>query len=155
MTIGPGKHFVRYFVATKRYVNFVAIIEQDSWTKNPGPIGVTSTRRVRLSPAGTRTCPAARRRGGNIHLGPVRPRAAASWSVGRVTLLGDACHPMLPFVAQGAAQAIEDGVTLAAYLQKYDDIPEALAHYQTLRLPRTAHVQSLAANNKILLSFAG
>ena len=66
-----------------------------------------------------------------------------------MTLLGDACHPMLPFVAQGAAQAIEDGVTLTACLQKYDDIPEALAHISSLRLPRTAHVQSLAASNKI------
>ena len=66
-----------------------------------------------------------------------------------MTLLGDACHPMLPFVAQGAAQAMEDGVTLSACLQKYDDIPEAFARYQALRLPRTAHVQSLAANNKI------
>ena len=77
----------------------------------------------------------------------------ARWSVGRVTLLGDACHPMLPFVAQGAAQAMEDGVTLSACLQKYDDLPEALSRYQALRLPRTAHVPSLAANNKIRFHF--
>ena len=65
----------------------------------------------------------------------------ARWSMGRVTLLGDACHPMLPFVGQGAAQAIEDGVTLAACLRKYDDIPEALTRYEALRLPRTAQVR--------------
>src|SRR5262249_35055156 len=61
----------------------------------------------------------------------------------------DACHPMLPFVAQGAAQAMEDGLTLSSCLQKYDDIAEALARYEALRLPRTAQVQALAANNKI------
>jgi salicylate hydroxylase len=72
----------------------------------------------------------------------------AQWSIGRVTLLGDACHPMLPFVGQGAAQAIEDGVILAACLGKYDDVPDALARYQVLRLPRTAQVQALAAGNK-------
>ncbi len=70
------------------------------------------------------------------------------WSVGRVTLLGDACHPMLPFVAQGAAQAMEDGMTLATCLRKIGDIPEALARYEQVRLPRTSFVQSLAAGNK-------
>ena len=45
------------------------------------------------------------------------------WSVGRVTLLGDACHPMLPFIAQGAAQAMEDGATLADCLRKIGDVP--------------------------------
>jgi salicylate hydroxylase len=67
-----------------------------------------------------------------------------------VTLLGDACHPMLPFMAQGAAQAVEDGATLAACLAKVgQDVPEALYRYERLRLPRTARVQALSANNKI------
>jgi len=72
------------------------------------------------------------------------------WSVGRVTLLGDACHAMLPFMAQGAAQAIEDGATLAACLAKCTrkDVAEVLKLYEALRLPRTARVQALAANNK-------
>ena len=72
------------------------------------------------------------------------------WSVGRVTLLGDACHAMLPFMAQGAAQAIEDGATLAACLAKagQDSIVEALSRYERSRLPRTARVQALAFGNK-------
>ena len=72
------------------------------------------------------------------------------WSVGRVTLLGDACHAMLPFMAQGAAQAIEDGVTLAACLAKEirQGVAGALNLYETLRLPRTARVQAASANNK-------
>ncbi len=72
------------------------------------------------------------------------------WSVGRVTLLGDACHPILPFMAQGAAQAIEDGATLAAILSKTDrqHIPEALVAYETVRLPRTSRIQAMATDNK-------
>jgi salicylate hydroxylase len=72
------------------------------------------------------------------------------WSVGRVTLLGDACHPMLPFKAQGAAQAIEDGATLAACLAGISaaDLPVALRHYETLRLARTARVQGESEANK-------
>src|SRR5262249_12054619 len=72
------------------------------------------------------------------------------WSVGRATLLGDACHAMLPMMAQGAAQAIEDGATLAACLSRVDapDVPEALLRYEALRLPRASRVQSLSEANK-------
>ena len=50
------------------------------------------------------------------------------WSDGRVTLLGDACHPMLPFMAQGAAQSIEDGAALASLLKAMpDDVPARAA----------------------------
>ena len=74
------------------------------------------------------------------------------WSLGRVTLLGDACHPMLPFIAQGAAQAIEDGATLTACLtQAGADVPGALRRYERLRLPRTSRLQALSAANKTRL----
>jgi salicylate hydroxylase len=60
------------------------------------------------------------------------------WTLGRVALLGDACHPMLPFMAQGAAQAIEDGATLAACLKNAAfDVPMAFQAYVALRKPRT------------------
>lgn len=57
---------------------------------------------------------------------------------------------MLPFMAQGAAQAIEDGATLATCLSQIDarDVPEGLRRYETLRLPRTSRVQALSGGNK-------
>jgi salicylate hydroxylase len=71
------------------------------------------------------------------------------WSVGRVTLLGDAGHPMLPFMAQGAAQAIEDGAAFTACLIKAESDPaDALRRYEQLRIPRTARLQALSADNK-------
>ena len=149
LTIGPGKHFVRYFVASMRYVNFVAIIEQDSWTKESWT-DRGDVHEARAAFAGWhKDVSGVLDAVEETFIWGLFDRAPlARWSVGRVTLLGDACHPMLPFVGQGAAQAIEDGVTLAACLQKYDDIPEALTRYQALRLPRTAQVQALAGNNK-------
>jgi 2-polyprenyl-6-methoxyphenol hydroxylase-like FAD-dependent oxidoreductase len=74
----------------------------------------------------------------------------ARWSDGRVTLLGDACHAMLPFMAQGAAQAIEDGATLASCLAKLGDrdIFGALRLYESLRLPRTSRIQAASKQNK-------
>ena len=72
------------------------------------------------------------------------------WSVGRVTLLGDACHPMYPFMGQGAAQAIEDGATLAACLLAANpaDPPEALRRYEALRQPRVTRLQEMSRANK-------
>ncbi len=65
-----------------------------------------------------------------------------TWSKGAVTLLGDACHPMLPFLSQGAAMAIEDAYILAEALgQCPDDLAAALTAYEGERLPRTARVQ--------------
>ncbi len=66
------------------------------------------------------------------------------WSVGRVTLLGDAAHPMTPILGQGACQALEDGLALAWAIQRYPTIPEALAAYERARIPRTTRVVNTA-----------
>jgi salicylate hydroxylase len=68
------------------------------------------------------------------------------WSVGRVSLLGDACHPTLPFLAQGANMAIEDGMVLARCLDAYD-IPEALRRCEAARLDRTSRIVRASLEN--------
>jgi salicylate hydroxylase len=69
----------------------------------------------------------------------------ARWSDGSVTLLGDAAHPMFPFFAQGAAQAIEDAAILACCLADgLDDPAQALRRYETLRIPRTSRLQQVS-----------
>ena len=148
--MGPGKHFVHYPVSTGRLVNFVCLIDRDAWTKEswtePGDIadalaayeGWHSQVRSIISAVEE-----------TFVWGLFDRAPLARWSVNRVTLLGDACHPMLPFLAQGAAQAIEDGATLAAVLARWgEDVAAALARYQALRLPRTARIQAVAAGNK-------
>jgi salicylate hydroxylase len=66
----------------------------------------------------------------------------ANWSAGPVTLLGDAAHLMLQYMAQGAAQALEDAVCLAACVDAADeDFPVAFQRYQTTRLVRASRVQ--------------
>jgi salicylate hydroxylase len=73
----------------------------------------------------------------------------ARWTFGRVTMLGDACHPMIPFMGQGGVQAIEDAVAITACLQRCgDDVEAALKLYETVRLPRTAKIQDVSWNNK-------
>ena len=65
----------------------------------------------------------------------------ARWSLGRVALLGDAAHPMLPFLAQGAAQAIEDAAVLARFLAGANNVQDGLASYGAARSRRAAQVQ--------------
>jgi salicylate hydroxylase len=70
------------------------------------------------------------------------------WTVGRATLLGDACHSMVPFLAQGASIAIEDGLVLARALEKYGNDPErAFAAYEAARRERANKVVSGSAHN--------
>ena len=69
------------------------------------------------------------------------------WTAGRVTLLGDACHPTLPFLAQGAAMAIEDGYVLARALEAAGRVTEALERYEEARLERTSQIVLKSTEN--------
>jgi len=150
--MGPGGHFVHYFVSGGRYVNFVAVTEQANWERE------SWTDRGDIAEA--RRCYAGWHPLIHDILGAVDETfkwalfdrtPLPAWSVGRVTLLGDACHPMLPYLAQGAAQAIEDGATLARCLAEAapSRIQEALAAYEALRRPRTAAIQLGARGNSV------
>jgi salicylate hydroxylase len=75
----------------------------------------------------------------------------ASWSKGRITLLGDACHPTLPFLGQGAVMAIEDAYILAACLEKYSADPaKVFSRYEDIRCDRTANVVRKAHENRAM-----
>ena len=148
--MGPGRHFVHYFVAAGRLVNFVAVTEEDSWLRESwvdrgevtdalGAFQGWHDQVLSIIGAADETYKWAL-----FDRSPL-PR----WSVGRVTLLGDSCHPMLPFMGQGAAQAIEDGATLKSCLQKFPtDIAAALRRYEELRLPRASRLQGMSEANK-------
>jgi 2-polyprenyl-6-methoxyphenol hydroxylase-like FAD-dependent oxidoreductase len=71
------------------------------------------------------------------------------WSEGRVALLGDACHPMTPYMAQGAATAIEDAAVLARCLDQVDadGVEEAFQRYEAHRKPRTSRIQAISSAN--------
>jgi salicylate hydroxylase len=68
-----------------------------------------------------------------------------AWTSGRVALLGDAAHPVLPYLAQGAALAVEDALTLAACIAAGpDNLSAALRRYEALRRPRAARIERLS-----------
>ena len=155
--MGPGRHFVHYFVQGERLVNFVAVVEQDSWTRESwtdrGDVATALAEYEGWHPQVRGILGAV----DEIFVWALLDRTPLErWSAGRVTLLGDACHPMLPFMAQGAAQAIEDGAALAACLTRSGrrDVPEALRRYEALRVARASRIQALSAVNKIRFHLA-
>jgi salicylate hydroxylase len=147
--VGPGGHFVHYFVSRGRLLNFVGWTEHDEWNREDWTDRATVARalaafagwheQVRTIIAAAETC----------FIWALFDRdPLPRWSVGHTTLLGDACHPMYPFMGQGAAMAIEDGTTLAACLRAISDPAEALQHYERLRLPRVTRLQAMSRANK-------
>ena len=149
--MGPGQHLVQYYVAAQRLMNVVCIIEQDTWTgeswTDPGDVEDVLAAYAGWHPSVTTLIGAMDE---TFKWALFDRPPLERWSLGRVTLLGDSCHAMLPMMAQGAAQSIEDGATLAACLRGVAarDVPTALLHYQTLRLPRASRLQAMSRANK-------
>src|SRR5258708_36161751 len=146
--MGPGKHFVRYFVQGQRLVNFVCLVEQDSLKKESSAAHGEVTDAVAAYEGWQPQVRSLIEAVDEPFIWGLFDRPPLSrWSVGQVTLLGDAGHPMAPFVAQSAAQALEDGAALAACLTKMPNSAEALRRYETIRLHRTSRIQATAAGN--------
>lgn len=147
--IGPGAHVIHYPLRDGELMNFVGIVERtdwqvESWTER-GSIeeclkdfehwhedvqclikGIQQPYKWAL----------------------LSRQPMETWTVGRTTLLGDACHPTLPFLAQGAVMALEDGIVLARCLAANAGRPEAaLARYEALRLERTSRIVLGSAAN--------
>ena len=148
--VGPGAHFVHYFVSRGQLLNFVGWTEHDEWNREHWTDRATVARalaafagwheQVRTIVAAAETC----------FIWALFDRdPLPRWSVGHTTLLGDASHPMYPFMGQGAAMAIEDGATLAACLRAVTDPAEALLLYERLRLPRVTRLQAMSRANKL------
>jgi len=148
--MGPGGHCVHYWVSAKRLMNVVCCVEHGNWTAESwtdrGNVADVLERYKDWHPIIRGLIEAFP----ETYVWALHDRAELpSWTAGRVTLLGDACHPMLPMMAQGAAQAIEDGAALAALLKiKPDDVPGALARYETLRKPRATRLQDVSTANR-------
>ena len=153
--VGPGKHFVSYYVRGGEQINFVAVEERsdwqhESWSQQGDVIQLRHLFKdwhpqVQAILAASQEC----------FVWALYDRdPLTTWVDGNVALLGDACHPMLPFLAQGAAMAIEDSYVLAAVLAKntasHDNVHEVLKQYQQQRLIRTRTIQLSARKNASL-----
>ena len=153
--LGPDAHLVHYPIARGSAVNIVAIFEEPWDKKGWSAVGDRGelARRFAAWPAPVRKLLA---RPPVWHkFAIVAVDATGPWSDGCLTLLGDAAHAMVPFLAQGAAMAMEDAAVLADKLTAADDIQAALAAYEAERKPRVARVAAASVQTGEQYHYAG
>lgn len=140
--VGPGRHAVTYYLRRGELVNFVGVVERtgwqnESWTERGDKTDLAADFKGWAKPIAAIIDQA-----GDCYRWALFDRdPLEEWCRGRVTLLGDACHPMLPFLAQGAVMGIEDAWVLSRQLKAASNIPLALKAYEGARKPRTSKVQ--------------
>src|SRR5262245_7189137 len=148
--LGAGKHFLVYPVRAGELINYVGFVPtgeqpKESWSAAGDP-AVLAREFLGWDPMveTITACATATFRWGLYDREPL-----SIWTSGPLTLLGDAAHPMLPHVGQGANQAIEDAVAVATVLAQADrnSAPQALRLYEAVRRERTARVQRSARVN--------
>jgi salicylate hydroxylase len=143
---GPGGSVVHYYIRGGTMVNWVAAFESDAWAEESwNAQGSRDEMLARFADWHPTIVSLLSNSSHYLKWGLFDRDPLPVWSSGRVTLMGDACHPMLPYLAQGACMAIEDGYAVAHALDRgRDDIPNALLAYEQARRERTARVQLLA-----------
>jgi salicylate hydroxylase len=147
--MGPGRHLVSYPLRGGTMRNIVAIEERAKWAEESWTLRDDSMD-LRLAFAGF----SPRVRGWLDHVedpwlwGLFRHKVAETWTHPKgVAILGDAAHPTLPFLAQGASMALEDAWVLADTLSTHDTLAAGLASYQARRKPRTSRIVAAANSN--------
>ena len=148
--LGPRGHVLHYPVRRGELMNYISLVERDDWQIESWTV------------AGTRSELANDYRGWHADVHAIIANIETpykwalmvrepmpQWSQGRITLLGDACHPTLPFLGQGGVMALEDGYVVAACLQRYfADPAKAFGRYEELRKERSAAVVRAAHENR-------
>ena len=141
---GPGRTLITYWVRPKNLYSILASVpadevQRESWTDS----GDISEMLRSFEDAEPRARAMLEQCKSAFITGMYYRDPIDSWTSGRITLLGDAAHPMVPFLAAGAGQSIEDAWTFARVLaRRQDDVPAALLEYERRRLPRTTRIQA-------------
>ncbi|MGW3939467.1 FAD-dependent monooxygenase [Streptomyces phaeochromogenes] len=147
--LGPGRHFVHYWVRRGELLNVVAVVTAEahvvaeSWTARAEP----GEQLREFEGWDSRVLDVLERAGQVFRYGIHTRAPLARWNIGRVALLGDSAHAMVPFQAQGAAQAIMDAAVLGDALTGATpaDVPDALDRYVRRRLATATSMQANSA----------
>jgi salicylate hydroxylase len=148
--MGEGKHVIVFPVRAGRMLNFVCFLpaeqeQRESWSAPGDPDAL----RASFTGFATPVTELLKQVDATFWWGLYDREPLAEWTKGRLALLGDAAHPMLPHLGQGANQAVEDSFALAAVLKGVSaaDVPAALRHYASVRRSRTDIVQANSRSN--------
>ena len=141
---GPDMHLVQYPVRRGELYNQVAVFKSARYRPDSDDWGTSDELDDHFAPC-TGDVRSALTQFRRNRRWPMFDRLPVTrWSRNRITMIGDAAHPMLQYLAQGAAQALEDAVALGDAVANSDDVPAAFAAYEAARVARTARVQTTA-----------
>jgi salicylate hydroxylase len=141
--LGPGATFNRYTLRAGALLNCVGIAASDQWTDEGWSTPATREELLATFDGWHPSVTGLTERADRLIKWGIFDRAPLPrWSRGRVTLLGDAAHAMLPFLGMGAAMAIEDGMVLSRAFAAEGSVERAFARYETARIPRTTLIHA-------------
>ena len=146
---GKDRHILPYFMRSERdEVYVIGVVPERSWLSDEASRPSTAEELISqfagFHPELVHILEAAE----DVSVWPLFDRDRNDrWSGGRVVLLGDACHPMRPFMGAGGAMAVEDAAILARCLAEYDDLADACRSYEATRIPRVAETQRISIEN--------
>jgi salicylate hydroxylase len=148
--LGPRGHVLHYPVRRGELMNFISIVERADWKIESWTVAGTTEELAHDFRGWHPDVHAIIRKIDVPFKWALMVRGPMDcWTKGRITLLGDSCHPTLPFLGQGAVMAIEDAYVLAACLEKYFAHPAiAFARYEQIRKDRTAMVVRKSHENR-------
>jgi salicylate hydroxylase len=146
--LGVGGHVVTYPLRRGEILNFVSAIERDDWREESWTVPGTTEECLRdLAPWHDDVQTIIRNIDVPHKWALLKREPLDHFAEGRVCVMGDAAHPTLPFLAQGANMALEDAIVIARCLDSVDNVPEALRHYEQARLERTAAIVRGSSEN--------
>lgn len=148
--VGKGKHAVTYQLRGGKLANIVGVVERSDWRQESWSEAGIKAAFLKDFEGWHPIITNMIEQGDDYFRWALFDRAPLRrWVDGRVALIGDAAHPMLPFVAQGAVMALEDAWMLGRCLHRHaHDAPDALRTYEAKRHARATHVQRLSSQNK-------
>ena len=145
--VGPGAGLNRYGIRSGSMLNCIALVKTDTWEQEGWAHPCSREEFLALFSEFHEDCQQVIKHAPekDIFKWALRDREPLEgWQKGRATLLGDAAHPMLPYLSQGATSAIEDAMVLVRCLTSYNDYDDAFKAYEANRLPRTTMLMRMS-----------
>src|ERR1700761_4597861 len=146
---GRDRHILPYFMTNRRdEIYAIGVVPASRWDSEEASLPSSREDFLDAFTGFHRDLQRVLEASDNVSLWPIYDRERNDcWSGGRLVLLGDACHPMRPFMAAGGAMAVEDAAILARCLTTFDEPAEAFRCYEATRIPRVADVQRISIEN--------
>jgi 6-hydroxynicotinate 3-monooxygenase len=146
---GRDRHLLPYFMTSRRdEIYAIGVVPEPNWDGDEASVPSSREEFIEafagFHPDLQRVLEAV----DTVSLWPIFDRERNDcWSGGRIVLLGDACHPVRPYMAAGGAMAVEDGAILSRCIEKFNDLAEAFRCYEAMRIPRVSEVQRISIEN--------